>query len=153
MVHSGSQKSLPPGLPKWFQPITTPTEKRPHPSKSGTAIFRSCITVKGTPEQASRSERNLHEPSTQADGAFPASYGDNASSDDGMFLDGVKDVVDGLGVMGTEVSESEKWGGGRLIPSGLKVARLKDEAVDLSTTKISNHCASDKSSVTGCRIP
>ena len=50
-----------------------------------------------------------------------------------MISDGVKDVH-GLGVMDTEVYESEKWGGGRLLPSGLKVARLKDEAVDFNTS-------------------
>ena len=50
-------------------------------------------------------------PSTQTGGAFPASYGDNTSSDDDMILYGVKDV-DGLGVMDSEVYESEKWGGG-----------------------------------------
>ena len=49
-----------------------------------------------------------------------------------MILDSVKDV-DGLGVMDSEVYESEKSGGGRLIRSGLNVARLKDEAVDLNT--------------------
>ena len=112
--------------------LTTATiEKRSHPSKSVTTTVGSCITVKGTPEKASRSERHLHEPSTQTGRAFPASYGDNTSSD--MILDGVKDV-NGPGVMDTDVYESEKWGGGRLIPSGLKVARLKDEAVDLKTT-------------------
>ena len=44
-------------------------------------------------------------------------------------------------------------GGGRLIPTGLKVARLKDEAVDLNTTKLSNHCVSDKSSVQTVEYP
>ena len=59
--------------------------------------------VKGTPEKASRFGRNLHEPSTQTGGAFPASYGDNTLSDNDMILGGVKDV-DGLGVMDTERS-------------------------------------------------
>ena len=69
-----------------------------------------------------------------------------------MISDGVKGV-DGLGAMDTEVYESEKWGGGRLIPSGLKVARLKDEAADLNTTKLSNHCVPDKSSVQAVEYP
>ena len=108
------------------------------------------MTVKGTPEKASCSERNLHEPSTQTGGAFPTSYGDNTSSDDDMILDGVK-YVHGLGVVG--VYESEEWGGGRLIPSGLTVARLKDTAVDLNTTKLSNHCVLGKSSIQAVDVP
>ena len=69
-----------------------------------------------------------------------------------MILDGSKDV-DGLGVMNTEVDESEKWGGGRLIPSALKVPRLKDEAVDLNTTKLSNHCILVKSFIQAVDVP
>ena len=109
--NSGSHKALrspPAGLPWWFQPTTRTTEKRSHPPNSVTATVGPCITVKGTPEKASCSEQTLHEPSAQTGRAFPASDGDNIPSDNDMILDGVKDV-DGLGVMDTEVYESEKW--------------------------------------------
>ena len=91
------------GLPRWSQPTTAATKKRSHPSKSVTPTFGPCTTVKGSPEKASCSERNLHEPSTQTGGAFPASYGDNTSPDNDMTLDGVKDVN------GLRVYESEQW--------------------------------------------
>ena len=53
-----------------------------------------------------------------------ASCSDSASPDGDAILDDVK-VSDGPRVLDTKVYESEKWGGGRLIWSGLKVARLK----------------------------
>jgi hypothetical protein len=143
--NGGSQKTPRPphaGLPKCSQP---------------TAVG-SCIMVKVTSEKASCSERNhtygphSHEPSTRTVGVFPALYGDNTSSNDDLLLDGVE-VADGLRVMDTGIHESEKWGGGRLIRSGLRVARLKDKGVDFNTTKFSSRCVSKKSLVATDDVP
>ncbi len=61
-------------------------------------------------------------------------------------------VVDGPRVLDTGVYESEKWGGGRLIRSGLKVTRLKDEGVDLNSSKLSSCRVSDKSPVSAVHV-
>ena len=141
-ANNRSQKTPRPphtGLRQLPQPTTA--EKRP--SKSVTTAVGSCITVKATSEKASCSERNLayaphsHEPSTRTGESFPASYSDNAFPGGDATLDDVK-VIGGPRVLGREVYESEKWGGGRLIKSGLKVARLKDEGVDLNSSKPTN---------------
>jgi len=141
--NNGSQKKTlrPPqaGIPKSSQPTTA--EKR-------STATGSCITVKGSPD-ASCSGRNLtngphsHEPSTRTGGA---------TSGDDLIQDSVR-VADGLRVMGAEVYESEKWGGGRLIPSGLKMARPKDDTVDPNAAKLSSHRVSDKSSVQAGDVP
>jgi len=141
--NNGSQKKTlrPPqaGIHKSSQPTTA--EKR-------STVTGSCTTVKSSPD-ASCSGRNLtngphsHEPSTRTGGA---------TSGDDLIQDSVR-VADGLRVMGAEVYESEKWGGGRLIPSGLKVARPKDDTVDPNATKLSRHRVSDKSSVQAVDVP
>jgi hypothetical protein len=141
----GSQKMLRQVvIPKLSQPNTA--EKRSRPPKLVTTAIGSCIKANLTNGPPS------HEPSTRTGGAFPSSYGDDTSSDDDIILDGVK-VANGLRVMGAEVYESEKWGGGRLIPNGLKVARVKDEAVDLNTAKLSSYRVPDKSSVQAVGAP
>ena len=144
------------GHPKWSKP--TADEKRSCPSKSVTTAVGSGVAIKVSSEKASRSERNLtygphsHDPSTRTVGVFPASYGDNASPDGDMLLSSVE-VADGLRAMDTKIYESEKWGGGRLIPSGLKMARFKDEGVDLNTTKLSSCRVSHKSLVPSVDVP
>ena len=144
------------GLPQLSQPTTA--KQRARPSKSVTTAVGSCITVKVTSEKASCSERNLtyaphsHEPSTRTGDSFPASSNGNAFPDGDGTLGSVK-ATDGPRVLDTEVYESEKWGGGRLIRSGLKVARLKDEGVDLNSSKLSSYRVSDKSSVLAIDAP
>ena len=141
------------GLPRLSQPTTA--EKLSRPSKSVTTAVGSCITVKVTSEKALCSERNTahsHEPSTRTGGSFPASSSDNAFPDDGTIPHGVK-VADGPRVLDTRVYESEKWGGGRLIRSGLNVARPKDEGVDLNSSNLSSCRISDKSLVSAVDVP
>jgi hypothetical protein len=119
-------------------------QKRPRLPKLATTEAKSCITVKVTSEKTSRSGRNQsREPPTHPAEVFPASYGGLTSSDGSMLLDGVE-AVDGPRMVDPEVYESEKWGGGRLIPSGLKVARPNDRGGGLNTLTLSSDRVSDK---------
>jgi len=145
--NGGSQKTpRQAGFPKWPQPTTE--DKRLRPSKSvATAVepsVNASVNAKVTSEKVSCSKRNSLPP-TQVGEATPASYGDVTSSDDNILPGGVE-VADGFKVIDTEVHESEKWGGGRLIPSGLKVARCKGEGVGLGAAKLSSRRVSDKPS-------
>ena len=131
--NSGSQKTLRPhaGFLRSSQP--TAEEKRKPPSKLRNTTIEPGPTVDVTLKKTSR----LSGPPLHAVRKTRAT-----TSENGMPLDGVK-VADRCRVMDTEVHESEKWGGGRLIPSGLNVARRKNEDNGLRTTKLLSRRVSD----------
>ena len=152
------EASCPPtaGFPK--RPRPTSDEKRPLPPTLVEAAVDSRITVGPAPEKPPCSERKpshgpqSHGPPTRNAGVVRTSCGDATSSEDGMLLDGA-DATDGLSVMDTGVYESERWGGGRMIPSGLDVARRRDEGAGLSTTRFSSHRATNKPSAPSVDVP
>ena len=140
--NSGSQKTLRPhaGFLRASQP--TAEEKRKHPSKSGTTTIEAAPTVGVTLKKASRlSGPQSRAPPTQIARVFPTAR-NATTSENRILVDGVR-VAGVRRVMDTEVHESEKWGGGRLIPSGLNVARRKNEHTGLRTTKLLSHRVSD----------
>ena len=132
--NDGSQKTPRPpytGVFRW--PQRTTEEKRSCPSKLGTTTIEPGVTVEAAFGKAScLYGPQPHEPPTQI----------ATSSDHGIPLGGVE-VAGAFRVIDTGVHESEKWGGGRLIPSGLKVARRKNEDPGLNTTKLFSHRVSD----------
>jgi hypothetical protein len=120
-------------------------DKRSRPPKSKMTAVESCITVKTTSEKASYGSAHTAE-------IFPAPYGDATSSNDSTLL-GSLEVANELREADAEVYESEKLGGGRLIPSGFKVARRKDEDIGLDTMKLLSRRVLDEPPVPTTDVP